>query len=29
MDDWVRVRLGRVGGQVVATPLPRGAGVLT
>jgi putative molybdopterin biosynthesis protein len=29
MDDWVRVRLGRVGGSVVATPLPRGAGVLT
>jgi len=29
MDDWVRVRLGRVGGDVVATPLPRGAGVLT
>jgi molybdopterin molybdotransferase/putative molybdopterin biosynthesis protein len=29
MDDWVRVRLGRVQGQVVATPLPRGAGVLT
>ncbi|MGW4488707.1 molybdopterin biosynthesis protein [Amycolatopsis sp. NPDC004368] len=29
MDDWVRVRLGRVRGQVVATPLPRGAGVLT
>jgi putative molybdopterin biosynthesis protein len=29
MDDWVRVRLGRVAGQVVATPLPRGAGVLT
>lgn len=29
MDDWVRVRLGRVGGTVVATPLPRGAGVLT
>jgi putative molybdopterin biosynthesis protein len=28
-DDWVRVRLGRVGGQLVATPLPRGAGVLT
>ena len=25
----MRVRLGRVGGQVVATPLPRGAGVLT
>jgi putative molybdopterin biosynthesis protein len=29
MDDWVRVRLGRVGGSLVATPLPRGAGVLT
>lgn len=29
MDDWVRVRLGSVAGQVVATPLPRGAGVLT
>jgi putative molybdopterin biosynthesis protein len=29
MDDWVRVRLGRVQGDVVATPLPRGAGVLT
>jgi putative molybdopterin biosynthesis protein len=29
MDDWVRVRLGRVGGRLVATPLPRGAGVLT
>jgi molybdopterin molybdotransferase/putative molybdopterin biosynthesis protein len=29
MDDWVRVRLGSVGGQLVATPLPRGAGVLT
>jgi putative molybdopterin biosynthesis protein len=28
-DDWVRVRLGRVGGALVATPLPRGAGVLT
>ena len=28
-DDWVRVRLGQVGGQVVATPLPRGAGVLS
>ncbi|MGQ0630297.1 MAG: molybdopterin biosynthesis protein [Sporichthyaceae bacterium] len=28
-DDWVRVRLGRVGGHTVATPLPRGAGVLT
>jgi putative molybdopterin biosynthesis protein len=25
----VRVRLGRVGGDLVATPLPRGAGVLT
>ena len=29
MDDWVRVRLGRVGGALVATPLPRGAGVRT
>jgi putative molybdopterin biosynthesis protein len=29
MDDWVRVRLGRVGGVLVASPLPRGAGVLT
>ena len=29
MDDWVRVRLGMVGGSMVATPLPRGAGVLT
>jgi molybdopterin molybdotransferase/putative molybdopterin biosynthesis protein len=29
MDDWVRVRLGRVSGDLVATPLPRGAGVLT
>ncbi|MGH3915857.1 MAG: molybdopterin biosynthesis protein [Pseudonocardiaceae bacterium] len=29
MDDWVRVRLGRVGGRLVATPLARGAGVLT
>jgi putative molybdopterin biosynthesis protein len=29
MDDWVRVRLGRVGDGFVATPLPRGAGVLT
>jgi putative molybdopterin biosynthesis protein len=29
MDDWIRVRLGRVGEGLVATPLPRGAGVLT
>ncbi|MBO0825859.1 MAG: molybdopterin biosynthesis protein [Actinobacteria bacterium] len=29
MDDWVRVRLGVVGGTTVASPLPRGAGVLT
>ncbi|QPP05758.1 molybdopterin biosynthesis protein [Streptomyces bathyalis] len=29
MDDWVRVRLGRVQDDIVATPLPRGAGVLT
>ena len=28
-DDWIRVRLGRVGDDVIATPLPRGAGVLT
>jgi molybdopterin molybdotransferase/putative molybdopterin biosynthesis protein len=28
-DDWVRVRLGRVDDEIVATPLPRGAGVLT
>ena len=28
-DDWIRVRLGRVRGELVATPLPRGAGVLT
>ena len=28
-DDWIRVRLGRVGGGLVAAPLPRGAGVLT
>lgn len=28
-DDWVRVRLGRVGPGLVASPLPRGAGVLT
>ena len=29
MDDWVRVRLGSVRGELVASPLPRGAGVLT
>ena len=29
MDDWVRVRLGMVGGTMVATPLPRGAGLLS
>jgi putative molybdopterin biosynthesis protein len=29
LDDWVRVRLGVVGSGMVATPLPRGAGVLT
>ena len=29
MDDWVRVRLGVVADTMVATPLPRGAGVLT
>jgi len=29
MDDWVRVRLGMVGGTMIATPLPRGAGLLS
>jgi putative molybdopterin biosynthesis protein len=29
MDDWVRVRLARIGGRTVATPMPRGAGALT
>lgn len=29
MDDWVRVRLGHVRGELVAAPLARGAGVLT
>ncbi len=29
MDDWIRVRLGEVDSQLVAAPLPRGAGVLT
>ena len=29
MDDWVRVRLGMVAGTMVATPLPRGAGLLS
>jgi len=28
-DEWVRVRLGRVRGRLYATPLARGAGVLT
>lgn len=28
-DDYVRVTVGEVGGQVVATPLTRGAGVIT
>jgi putative molybdopterin biosynthesis protein len=28
-DDWVRVRLGRVGERLVVTPLARGAGILT
>ncbi len=28
-DDWVRVRLARVGGRVVAMPMPRGAGALS
>lgn len=29
VEDWVRVRLGRVGSTLVAAPLARGAGVLT
>jgi putative molybdopterin biosynthesis protein len=29
VDDWVRVRLGRVADSLIASPLPRGAGVLT
>jgi putative molybdopterin biosynthesis protein len=29
LDEWVRVRLGRVDGRLLATALPRGAGVLT
>jgi putative molybdopterin biosynthesis protein len=29
MDDWVRVRLGMVGGTMIAAPLPRGAGLLS
>jgi putative molybdopterin biosynthesis protein len=28
-DDYVRVTVGQVGGQVIATPLSRGAGVIT
>ncbi|MGH3766008.1 MAG: molybdopterin biosynthesis protein [Pseudonocardiaceae bacterium] len=28
-DDWVRLRLGSVGGRIVATPMPRGAGALS
>jgi putative molybdopterin biosynthesis protein len=28
-EDWVRVRLGRVGRELVVTPLARGAGILT
>jgi putative molybdopterin biosynthesis protein len=29
LEELVRVKLGRVGGQTVATPLPRGAGSIT
>jgi len=29
VEEWVRVRLGRVDGRLVATPLARGAGVLS
>ena len=28
-EEWVRVKVGRVGEQYVATPLPRGSGVIT
>jgi putative molybdopterin biosynthesis protein len=28
-DEYLRVKLGRVGGRIVATPLQRGAGVIT
>lgn len=28
-EEWVRVKVGRVGGQYVATPLARGSGVIT
>ncbi|MDR1607648.1 MAG: molybdopterin biosynthesis protein [Deltaproteobacteria bacterium] len=29
MEEWLRVKLGRVGQELVAVPLPRGAGVVT
>ena len=29
MEEFLRVKLGRVGDQIVATPLPRGAGTIT
>ncbi len=29
VEEFVRVKLGRVGGRIVATPLPRGAGQIT
>lgn len=29
VDEFVRVKLGRVGGRMIATPISRGAGVLT
>jgi putative molybdopterin biosynthesis protein len=29
MDEFLRVRLGKVGSPLIATPLPRGAGILT
>ncbi|MDW7650390.1 MAG: molybdopterin biosynthesis protein [Bacillota bacterium] len=28
-EEWVRVKVGRVGSRYVATPLPRGSGVIT
>ena len=29
IEEFLRVKLGRVGGRIVATPLPRGAGSIT
>ena len=29
VEEFLRVKLGQVGGRIAATPLPRGAGVIT